>query len=141
VLEAATGVAVAVIRDGTVLLGRRIAAHGNGLLQLPGGKPDFGEPLASTAIREVREETGLDIRDPREVAQQIDDFPAIGKSYLTHFFVASAPPGIDAINCEPDKCEGWTWYALDALPDDLFAIDATTIAAIRTAAYGAETSF
>lgn len=31
--------------------------------QLPGGKPDLGEALKDTAVREVFEETGLDVSD------------------------------------------------------------------------------
>ncbi|GAC1405036.1 MAG: NUDIX domain-containing protein [Candidatus Velthaea sp.] len=125
--------AVAVIRDGHLLLGRRIAAHGNGRLQLPGGKPQAGESHAATAVRELREETGLCARDAREVAIQVDDFPEVGKRYTTHFFVALAAAG-EPRNLEPAKCEGWSWFALDALPADLFRIDPATLAAIARAA-------
>jgi 8-oxo-dGTP diphosphatase len=130
-------VAVAVIRDGRVLLGRRIAKHGDGLLQLPGGKPHDREPLAATATREVREETGLIVADVREVATQVDDFPEVGKRYTTHFFVALDPRG-EPENREPDKCEGWAWYPLDAWPADRFAIDEPTITAIRANAARAQ---
>jgi 8-oxo-dGTP pyrophosphatase MutT (NUDIX family) len=34
----------------------------NGLWALPGGAQDFGEYIAETAVRETREETGVDIR-------------------------------------------------------------------------------
>ncbi|MFF0529564.1 NUDIX hydrolase [Nocardia amikacinitolerans] len=34
----------------------------NGLWSIPGGGQDFGEYIAETAIRETREETGIDIR-------------------------------------------------------------------------------
>lgn len=131
-LEPATGVAVAVIPDGRVLLGRRIAAHGNGLFQLPGGKPQAGETIVQTALRELEEETALDARLGREVAQQVDDFPEIGKRYTTHFVVVDDARG-EAVNREPDKCEGWDWYSLDALPPDLFHIDRPTIKAIEQA--------
>jgi 8-oxo-dGTP diphosphatase len=131
-LEPAVGVAIAVLRGEHVLLGRRIAMHGSGRLQLPGGKPHPGEPLEQTALRELEEETGLRARRAREVAVQVDDFPEVGKHYTTHFFVASDASG-EPENREPAKCEGWEWYPLDALPEDLFAIDAETIAAIRAA--------
>jgi 8-oxo-dGTP diphosphatase len=127
----ALGTAVAIVRDGaSVLLGRRIAAHGNGLLQFPGGKPDAHETPTAAAIRETLEETGLRIAAPIEVARQVDDFPEIEKRYETVFFVAWWD-GDEPVNREPHKCEGWAWYPLAALPADLFAIDDATIAAIR----------
>jgi len=134
-LEPATGVAVAYLREGRVLLGRRIGAQGNGLMQLPGGKPNAGEALDLTALRELEEETGIRASVATEVAQQVDDFPEVGKRYTTHFFVAAG--GADEPqNREPDKCEGWSWFALDAWPGDLFAVNSETIEAIRHAANG-----
>ncbi|MFN2459172.1 MAG: NUDIX hydrolase [Candidatus Velthaea sp.] len=132
-MQHAAGVAVAVVRGGRVLLGRRIAAYGGGRLQLPGGKPNDGEPLEAAALRELEEETGLRAEQAREVAVQVDDFPEVGKRYTTHFFLVADASGT-LQNREPEKCEDWRWYPLDALPDDLFAIDPPTVAAIRAAA-------
>ncbi|PSK67456.1 Nucleoside triphosphatase NudI [Micromonospora sp. MH33] len=44
--------------QGRVLLIRRTD---NGLWALPGGAQDFGEYIAETAVRETREETGIEI--------------------------------------------------------------------------------
>ncbi|NJC10518.1 ADP-ribose pyrophosphatase YjhB (NUDIX family) [Micromonospora profundi] len=44
--------------QGRVLL---IQRTDNGLWALPGGAQDFGEYIADTAVRETREETGVDI--------------------------------------------------------------------------------
>ncbi|MDQ2852072.1 MAG: dihydrofolate reductase [Actinomycetota bacterium] len=52
------GASVAIIRDGRLLITRR---EDNGLWCLPGGGVDAGETWAEAAIREVREETGLEI--------------------------------------------------------------------------------
>jgi 8-oxo-dGTP diphosphatase len=129
-LKAGIGVAVAVVRDGQILLGRRIARYGNGLWQTPGGKPDAGETLAEAAVRETFEETGLALGEPREIARQSDDFPEIGYRYETVFFAARCDEG-EPVNREPDKCAGWSWHPLGALPEDRFAIDASTIEAIH----------
>ena len=41
-----------------ILCGRRV----DGVWSLPKGTPDFGESIEQTAVREVREETGLEVR-------------------------------------------------------------------------------
>ncbi|BAD55589.1 NUDIX domain-containing protein [Nocardia farcinica] len=46
-------------RDGAVLLIRR---SDNGNWSMPGGAHDPGESLSRTAVRETREETGIDVR-------------------------------------------------------------------------------
>ena len=57
------GIGVLIVKDGKILLGERIGAHGSGLFALPGGHLEFGETFEETARREVEEETGLtDIR-------------------------------------------------------------------------------
>ncbi len=129
-MKTGIGVAAAVVRGERLLLGRRIAAFGDGLWQTPGGKPDPGESLAATAIRETFEETALTIEDPVEIARQVDDFAEIAMRYETVFFAVRCERG-EPENSEPDKCEGWSWHPLDALPPDRFAIDEATIDAIR----------
>lgn len=48
--------------DGEVLLGRRAEEPWGGCWELPGGFTDLGEHPATTAVREVREELGLEVR-------------------------------------------------------------------------------
>jgi 8-oxo-dGTP diphosphatase len=61
-----TAVSAAVFRDGRVLIVRRAQPPAAGLYTLPGGVVELGETLAEAAVREVREETGLDI-EPLEL--------------------------------------------------------------------------
>ncbi|NUU22702.1 MAG: NUDIX domain-containing protein [Streptomycetaceae bacterium] len=76
-LVVAASVAIA-DRDGRILLLRR-ADSGN--WSLPGGGIEFGESLVACAVREVREETGLDVEitglvgiysDPRHIIAYSD---------------------------------------------------------------------
>ncbi len=51
--------AVVTDEDGRILLHRR---SDNDLWSIPGGAMEIGESIAETAVRETREETGLDVR-------------------------------------------------------------------------------
>ena len=114
-----------------MLLGRRIARHGNGCWQLPGGKPQPEDAdRTATVLRELHEETGLAGRGAVELAVQIDDFPVVGLRYTTYFLGIEGVAG-EPVNREPDKNAGWEWFPLDALPAPLFMIHAPTLDAIR----------
>src|SRR5579863_4148820 len=54
-------VSAAVFRDGRVLIVRRARPPAHGLYTLPGGGVELGETLEQAVIREIREETALDI--------------------------------------------------------------------------------
>ena len=55
------GVVIVVEKDGCVLLGRRRGGFGKGKWGLPQGYIEFEEDFLTAAIREVREETGLEV--------------------------------------------------------------------------------
>jgi ADP-ribose pyrophosphatase YjhB (NUDIX family) len=54
-------VSAAIFRDGRVLIVRRARPPAHGLYTLPGGGVELGETLEEAVIREVREETALEI--------------------------------------------------------------------------------
>ena len=54
-------VSAAIIRDGKVLIVRRVRPPAQDLFTLPGGAVETGERLTEAVIREVREETQLEI--------------------------------------------------------------------------------
>jgi 8-oxo-dGTP diphosphatase len=54
-------VSAAIIRDGKVLIVRRARPPARGLYTLPGGGVEAGETLHEAVVREVREETGLEV--------------------------------------------------------------------------------
>lgn len=54
-------VSAAIFRDGKVLIVRRARPPAHGLYTLPGGGVELGETLEEAVVREVREETCLDV--------------------------------------------------------------------------------
>lgn len=75
------GVGGVVIRDGRVLLARRAREPLQGQWSIPGGHVEWGETLEQAVVRELREETALDVRvlELLEVVERISD-DAIGSS-------------------------------------------------------------
>ena len=55
------GVGVVIVRDGKLLLIRRGRGANKGMWAVPGGKVEFGETREAAAVREAREETGLEV--------------------------------------------------------------------------------
>ena len=54
-------VGAVVIDDDRLLLIRRGTAPSKGMWSIPGGRVEFGETLAEAVVREVREETGIEV--------------------------------------------------------------------------------
>tara|TARA_R110002003_G_scaffold132_11_gene12448 strand:- start:12949 stop:13290 length:342 start_codon:yes stop_codon:yes gene_type:complete len=59
-----------------------------GTLQCPGGHLEHGESFATTAAREVLEETGLEIGEIAFLTATNDVFAGEGKHYVTVFVTA-----------------------------------------------------
>jgi ADP-ribose pyrophosphatase YjhB (NUDIX family) len=55
------GVGIAVIRDGALLMVKRGRGPNAGLWAIPGGKVEYGESMPKAAVRELREETGIEV--------------------------------------------------------------------------------
>ncbi|MBU0894746.1 MAG: NUDIX domain-containing protein [Nanoarchaeota archaeon] len=116
------GVSVIIIKDNKVLLGKRIGSHGQGTWAFPGGHIELFNNLIDTCIKEVKEETDLDINiiDANPVAVTNDFFTKNNKHYITLFFRAKIINEKEPKLTEPDKCEGWYWFSWNELPSPLF---------------------
>jgi 8-oxo-dGTP diphosphatase len=114
------GVGVIVLRGGLILLGQRVGSHGAGTWALPGGHLEFGEDVEQCAMREVMEETGLQVQVVARGPYTSTVFQDEDKHYVTLFVVAHAPTGVPRV-CEPSKCSGWRWFRWSEMPRPLFA--------------------
>lgn len=115
----AIGVAVIVIKNGKVLLGKRKGAHGSGTWAFPGGHLEFNESIEDCAKREVLEETGLSVKHIRFATLTNDLFYHSNKHYVTLFVVCDHENGTPRVK-EPDKCEKWDWFYWHDFPKPIF---------------------
>jgi 8-oxo-dGTP diphosphatase len=113
------GVAVVIERDGRVLLVKRKNAHGAGSWAVPGGHLEFGEMLEECAIRETREEVGIDISGVRFAAITNDIFPEKGSHYITIWMHTASSVGEPCIAAAREVGEVG-WFSWNALPTPLF---------------------
>jgi 8-oxo-dGTP pyrophosphatase MutT (NUDIX family) len=132
-VEEQPGVGVVVLRDGEVLLGQRLAAHGHGSWSLPGGKPRPGESPSACALRELYEETGLVASRTHLIGETLDGFPESRLLFRTSFVHVEDPVGRPTRR-EPRKTDTWSWHDWDDLPAPLF----TPVASLVESGYRPE---
>jgi 8-oxo-dGTP diphosphatase len=79
-------VSAAIVRDGKVLVVRRARMPAQNLYTLPGGAVELGETLQDAVMREVREETQLEI-EPVGLAGQRDVIVRDAQGRIERHFV------------------------------------------------------
>jgi 8-oxo-dGTP diphosphatase len=111
-------VEVAVRRqDGRYLMIVRGAAedHAAGVLAFPGGKVDAGigaDVLEATAIREVREEVGLEVSDPVYVESHTFE---VGSTHVVDIVLLVHYRGGEPAIADPDEVAGVRWLSIDEM--------------------------
>lgn len=83
-----------------------------------GGKLDFLEPLEECAIREAREEVGLDIAIDRLLCLTDHRLSSEGQHWVSPAFLGHIVCG-EVRNCEPQKTCEVRWFPLAKLPASL----------------------
>jgi 8-oxo-dGTP diphosphatase len=108
-------------RDGgsgrAVLLVRRAVAPARGAWDVPGGFIERGETAEAAAVREVREELGVDVRLERFVGIFPDTYALGGerRSSLNIYYVARLRRPTAPIR-PADDVSGFRWFPLARLP-------------------------
>jgi 8-oxo-dGTP diphosphatase len=106
-------------QENKVLFGLRQGSHGADTWSLPGGHLEFNESWEKCAIREVKEETGIQVVDLNLLTVTNDIFTKENKHYNTVFLTAKHFSGKPK-RLEKNKCKKWKWFHLDDLPEPLF---------------------
>lgn len=112
------GVGLVLLRDGRILLCRRLKAPEVGFWNIPGGKLDFMEKAEDAARRETLEETGLTVGALRLLCADEQIFPNDRHHWISLLYVTEDFSG-EASIMEPEKHDGLEWFPLDALPENL----------------------
>ena len=84
---------------------------------IPGGTQKYNETVYEGAIREVKEETNLDVNN-LELFDIVDDTQS-DRHYLTVQIIAHNFCG-KIVNNEPELQDEWKWFNLDKLPTNLY---------------------
>jgi len=103
-------VLVGIMHDDKILLARS-SRHKAGFYSILAGFVESAETLEQAAVREVKEEVGVDITNLRYVGSQPWPFP---HSLMTGFIADYV--GGDIV-CQPHEIEEAHWFPLSALPD------------------------
>jgi len=115
------GFGVILRRGNKILLGKRhpdpdkadSAFRSAGEWSLPGGKMDWGETFEEGAIREVKEETGITIKEPKVIS--VHNCKNEHAHFMTVGLLATKFKG-EARVMEPDEMTEWQWFELKKLP-------------------------
>ena len=114
------GVVVMIEKDGKVLLGKRAGGFGKGKWGLPQGYIEFDEDFLTAAIREVKEETGLEVE-----IQSIINVVSNKLSPSLHTLAIVLLAGVKTGElCACDDLETLEWFPLSGpLSDMAFEAD------------------
>ena len=113
-------VSVLAVDGDRVLLGRRGGSPGKGTWSLPSGYVDYEEDFLTTAIRETREETGLDVQI-LSIINVVSSFVSPAFHFLGIYVIAQVVGGELVAG---DDLEAVDWFpAVGPLPDMGFQED------------------
>lgn len=112
-------VTVGVLNRNQILTGRR---RDNGLWVSPGGHMDPGESPARAAVREVMEESGIELQesDLQKISTETITSPRTGKDFILHCYLANIDNESPTTKNDPDQeIEEWRWVNLDPKTPEL----------------------
>ena len=105
---------VAVIHNNKILLTQREDFE---TWILPSGGVEEGESIAQAAIRETKEETGLDI----ELTSLVGIYSRLGNMSPVHAVLFVAKPIGGGIKCQEGETIAVEWFSFDQIPSPLSA--------------------
>jgi len=125
------GAGIIIVKDGKTLLAKRKKKTlGDGHWGSSGGHVEIGETPAQAAIREAKEELGIEVGNLQFLIC-IDEQWLDGKQYIDIIFLADIISG-EPKNMEPEKIEAVGWFPVNDLPEPMFPPVKLALQAIKT---------
>ena len=119
---------VVVQHEGKFLLGRRNIDPGKGLWSFVSGYVDRGEKVEEAAIREVKEETNLDVC----LDNLLGIYSENGNPHVVIAYRASAVNhDMSNLAAQPDEVSELAFFTLEEMPGLAFPVDAQILQALR----------
>ncbi|MEK7499066.1 MAG: NUDIX domain-containing protein [Patescibacteria group bacterium] len=107
-------------RDGeNILLSKRKnTGYHDGEYSLPAGHIEEGEYALEAAIREAKEETGVDIQ-PSDIRMVHTMYRKCADHVRADYFFEVVKWSGELSNPEPEKCEALDWFPITKLPENV----------------------
>lgn len=123
--------------DEVLLLLRANTGYMDGYWAVPAGHVELGESAVAAALRELKEEVGLEV-EPADLVPVTAMHRTGGNGdpideRVDFFFTTSRWTGEPSI-MEPEKAAGLDWYPLDKLPEPLVPHEARVLASLTSEA-------
>lgn len=103
--------------DEVLLLRRFNTGFEDGKYSVIAGHIDGNEEVRAAAIRESREEAGIEIR-PADI-EVVGVMHRKSEDERVGFFLAATRWQGDVVNAEPHRCDDLSWHSIHDLPDNM----------------------
>ena len=105
--------------DEILLLRRFNTGYEDGKYSVVAGHIDGNEEVKAAAIREAKEEAGIEIQ-PSDI-EVVGVMHRKGTDERVDFFLAASRWNGSIVNVEPDKCDDLSWHSILDLPVNMVA--------------------
>lgn len=104
-------------KDGKILLSlRQNTGWADDQMTIPGGHTEPGETVTQAAIREAKEELGLDLK-PEDLTYLCTENKITQRPYVSVIFTVKTDQTPE--NTEPEKCKELVWADPNNLPENV----------------------
>ena len=97
---------------------RKNTGYRDGEYSLPAGHIEEGEYAIGAAVREAKEETGVDI-NPEDLLIANTMYRRCADHVRADYFFEVKKWSGEISNPEPEKCEDLTWFKISELPENI----------------------